>query len=320
MFLQTTVGVFNSIIKIIMAVIVMVVPVTQSDYSIRLQESGLFVNMLETALPQAIVADMVRDHFHAPVPAGKTVKKCAVIGLDGVRCDTLIHLKDDAQSGIRLLAAQGGLYVSIAGGDTLLHTQATKTTSGWTTILTGKWANTHLVFYNGMIKLLSPKTILTELVEDGSANSAAFYTWWPWHVQKVWSTYGIEAAYTKFRGLPVSWNTLGGEDELRAALPVIAAKPDCPDILFSIFERPDETGHQFGFSNDVPEYVEAVRGCDRDAYDIIKTIQARESYASEDWLIIMTSDHGGQGKDHGNLSEDCRMTFIATNKAITVNE
>ncbi len=311
--------VFGSLIAVILALTFFTTPASDGSYSARLQQSGMFVNTLETALPQSYVADMVKDHFRAPLPAGKTVKKCIVVGLDGARGDSLIPLKDDAESGINLLAAEGGLYIAKAGGDTLLHTQATKTTSGWTTILTGKWANSHLVFYNGMIKLLHPKTFLTELVEDGSAGSAEFYTWWPWHVQKVWSTYKIESAYTKLKGLPVRWNTLSSEDELRATLLTQAADPGCADILFSIFERPDVTGHIYGFSNDVPEYVEAVRACDKDAYDIIRTIEARESYMAEDWLIIMTSDHGGQDKDHGNLSEDCRMIFIASNIAIKMN-
>lgn len=312
--------VFGSLVAVLLAFTFFRTPASDGSYSVRLQQSGLFVNTIETALPQSVVADMVKDHFRAPLPAGKTVKKCMVIGLDGARCDTLIDLKDDAESGINLLAAEDGLYIAKAGGDTLLHTQATKTTSGWTTILTGKWANSHLVFYNGMIKLLNPKTFLTQLVEDGSARSAAFYTWWPWHVQKVWSTYKIEAAYTQLKRLPVSWNTLGGEDELRAALLAQAADPGCADILFGIFERPDETGHAHGFGSAVPEYVEAVRACDKDAYDIIQTIQSREAYAAEDWLILMTSDHGGQDKDHGNLTEDSRMIFIAANKAIIINE
>ena len=312
--------VFGSLIAVILALTFFTTPASDGSYSARLQQSGMFENTLETALPQTVVAEMVNNHFKAPLPAGKTVKKCIVIGLDGARCDTLIDLKGDTESGINLLAAEGGLYIAKAGGDTLLHTQATKTTSGWTTILTGKWANTHLVFYNGMIKLLNPKTFLTQLVEDGSAGSAAFYTWWPWHVQKVWSTYKIESAYTQLKSLPVRWNTLGSEEELRAALLAEVAKPNCPDIMFGIFERPDETGHAYGFGSDVPEYVEAVRACDKDAYDIIKTIEARESYSAEDWLIVMTSDHGGQDKDHGNLSEDCRMIFIAANKAIIINE
>jgi hypothetical protein len=266
-----------------------------------------------------MVADMVKDHFHAPLPVGKTVKKCIVIGLDGARCDTAAESAQAADSGLKLLAAQGGIYIAKAGGDSLLHTQATKTTSGWTTILTGTWANEHHVWYNGIIKLTNPKTFLTTLVEDGSAGSSAFYTWWPWHVQKLYSTYRIEAAYTRLHGLPVRWITTTGEDELRATLLAAVAKPDCADILFSIYERPDETGHAYGFSSDVPEYAQAVRSCDEDAYAIIKTIESRESYAAEDWLIMMTSDHGGQDKDHGNLSDDCRFIFIATSKAVAMN-
>lgn len=309
-------GVFAKGLSVLMAALMLLI--FPADPAVRqaIDSSGLFGNTAETALPQTVVADMVREHFHGALPAGKTVKKCFVIGLDGARCDSLIQLKDETESGINRLAAQGGLVVAIAGGDSPLHLQATKTAPGWTTILTGKWANSHLVYYNGMIKLLTPKTFLTELVEQGSAGSAAFYTWWPWHVQKAYSTYRVEAAYAKLRGLPVTWNTCAGEEAMQEALLAEAAKPDCADILFSIYDRPDEAGHAYGYGVDVPEYAEAVRQCDLDAYDIIKTIEARETYETEDWLILMTTDHGGQGKDHGDLSDGCRLVFIASNKEI----
>ncbi len=309
----------GSLISILLALTVFIRPASDGSFGAKLDQTGLFDNTAEMALPQTIVADMVKDHFHAPLPGGKTVKKCIVIGLDGARCDTAAESANQAESGLKLLAAQGGLYIARAGGDSLLHTQATKTTSGWTTMLTGTWANEHHVWYNGIIKLTNPKTFLTTLVQDGSAGSSEFFTWWTWHVQKAYSTYRLESLYTRIHGLPVHWNTLAGEDELRAALQAAAAKPDCADILFSIYERPDETGHQFGFSSDVPEYKQAVRDCDKDAYDVIKTIQARDSYTAEDWLILMVTDHGGQDQDHGNLSDDCCFIFIAANKAITMN-
>jgi len=315
---QTVKRIGASLVSFLMIALAgLIIPAGDGSYAASLDESGMFANTAADAYPQTVVAEAVKAHFRSPLPVGKSVKKCFIIGLDGARCDSALNLKTEAESGINLLAVQGGLYIAAAGSDgTLLHTQPTKTAPGWTTILTGKWANNHLVFYNGIIKLLSPKTFLTELVEDGSAGSSAFYTWWPWHAQNAYSTYRIEAIYDRMKNLPVTWNTLAGEEELRASLPALAASPDCPDIVLSIYERPDEAGHAYGYGNDAPEYVKAVRSCDKDAYDIIKTIQARESYSAEDWLIIITSDHGGQGKDHGNLSDDCRFIFIASNREL----
>jgi len=320
--LQTVKKMALSLPALLMAVLAgLVIPAGDGQYARRLDESGMFANTAAGAYPQTVVAEAVKAHFRSPLPAGKSVKKCFVIGLDGARCDSALLLKGKADSGVNLLAAEGGLYIAAVGSDgTLLHTQPTKTAPGWTTLLTGEWAVGHGVWYNGFIKTVRPKTFLTQLVEEGSARSAVFACIWPWHVQKAWSTYRIEALYDQAKKLPVAWNTYAGQQEMQAALLDMVSSPGCPDILFSIYERPDEAGHACGYGNGVPEYGEAVALCDRDAFDIIRTIRARRDYASEDWLIIITSDHGGQGNDHGNLSEDCRLIFIASNKAVGADE
>ena len=53
------------------------------------------------------------------------------------------------------------------------------------------------------------------------------------------------------------------------------------------------------------EYEEA------QAKAIIDAIEARPEYGTEDWLIIITTDHGGINKGHGFITIQERMTFIA---------
>ena len=50
--------------------------------------------------------------------------------------------------------------------------------------------------------------------------------------------------------------------------------------------------------------------------DIIEAVEARKTYDTEDWLIIITTDHGGNGTGHGGPSFEERMTFIISNKTI----
>ena len=66
----------------------------------------------------------------------------------------------------------------------------------------------------------------------------------------------------------------------------------------------------------IPNYVEAFKGCDHDAIEVIRAIESRTTYDEEDWLIIITSDHGGRGTRHGGQSIMERTTFISTNKKI----
>lgn len=299
--------------------LVMLVTLNQSIYSARLDKSGMFDNTLKEAYPQTIVADMVEAHFNSPLPAGKTVKKCYIIGFDGARCDGVTVLKDAQQSGIKMIAQQGGLYTAYCGGeDFLFDEQKTSTAPGWASILTGEWADVHKVYDNGNIKSNDCLTVLTRLVEAGKAGSAAFKCAYPGHLVSVDATYKDEAAYTELNNINVRWETYSGDDTLQAALLDEVQSQNCANIIFSIYERPDAAGHGYNFNIKVPEYAQAMKLCDKDAYDLITAIQGRERYAAEDWLLIITSDHGGMMNGHGTRTTDCRTTFIATNKAIDI--
>lgn len=307
-------------VKVLVALLVMLFTLSQSIYGARMDKSGMFDNTFKTALPQTAVAELVNDHFDASLPAGKTVKKCFIFGYDGARCDGLFNIKGMENSAINDVAASGGLYVSYAGGpDKVLNAQATSTGPGWASILTGKWAKDTGVKNNGQLLNSDCRTVLTSLVESGKADSAAFMCIWDGHITGENATYREEARYTRENDIPVRWETYSWDDTLHQALLIEAASTNCADIVFFVYERPDSAGHGKGFSNDVPEYVEAIKGCDRDAYDLITTIKARPSYAQEDWLFVITSDHGGHGTGHGTQHVDCRMTYIATNKAIAVD-
>lgn len=87
-------------------------------------------------------------------------------------------------------------------------------------------------------------------------------------------------------------------------------------IIFAINEFPDYNGHKSGFDNNNSHYSAGVTNADRYAFELIETIKNRPEYKNEDWLILITSDHGGHGKMHGTQQETDRMTFIACNKKL----
>jgi hypothetical protein len=45
-------------------------------------------------------------------------------------------------------------------------------------------------------------------------------------------------------------------------------------------------------------------------------VKARPGYAGEDWLLIITSDHGGTHRGHGNQFAETRQVFLASNKRL----
>ncbi len=64
------------------------------------------------------------------------------------------------------------------------------------------------------------------------------------------------------------------------------------DVIFCIYDWADHNGHNTGFTNENRNYVNAVRTNDALMYEVIKTVESRQNYENEDWLIILTADHG----------------------------
>ena len=83
-----------------------------------------------------------------------------------------------------------------------------------------------------------------------------------------------------------------------------------PDAMFLHFDDVDHAGHAHGFSPDVPEYITAIEDVDALLGPILQTIENRPNYANEDWLILLTSDHGGVGNSHGGTTIEHRKVIM----------
>ncbi len=86
---------------------------------------------------------------------------------------------------------------------------------------------------------------------------------------------------------------------------------ESPDLSWVYLWYPDDTGHNFG---ETEEYFESIRVADQQIERIRKAVQEREKNYNEDWLMVVTTDHGRSlpdGKGHGGQSERERTTWIA---------
>ncbi|MBO5859284.1 MAG: alkaline phosphatase family protein [Clostridia bacterium] len=276
-----------------------------------------YENTIETAIPQTDIYDMITEHFASPLPEGKTEKKVLVIGYDGCRADALKYLGNTSFSGIgKMLDDGASLNLAYCGGVNYPeeNIQATSTAPGWCSIMTGEWADKHGITGNGITKTMEYKTLMTSLTEDGVIDSANFITSWNGHFVKDNSTYKLEKEYCEENGINVAFNYCG-EDVASANTAIKDLKQDdCSDFIFAIYEGPDHAGHTFGFSTNSPIYEAGFMLNEILAYRTLKAVKNRDTFESEDWLIIITSDHGGNGTDHGNASIQERMTFIVANK------
>jgi len=86
-----------------------------------------------------------------------------------------------------------------------------------------------------------------------------------------------------------------------------------PDILFVDFDDVDHSGHSFGFGPDVFEYLESIETTDTYIAVILASLYNRPNYNNEDWLIVLTTDHGGTMSGHGGGTLEERTIFNVFN-------
>ncbi len=275
-----------------------------------------FENTIETAIPQTELYNMINNHFNSPLPEGKTEKKAIVIGYDGCRADALAFTQKNFSGVNKMLSDGASLNYVYCGGVNYpaVNTQDTSTAPGWCSLLTGEWADKTGITGNGITKSLEYKTLMTALTENGTIDSANFITIWGGHFDDDNSTYKLEKAYCEENGLNVKFN-LCSTNTLSANKAIADIRQaDCSDFIFAIYEGTDGAGHGFGFSTNNPIYQAGYQLNDALAYSTINAIENRDTYETEDWLIIITSDHGGFGTGHGGPSIQERMVFVVANK------
>lgn len=71
-------------------------------------------------------------------------------------------------------------------------------------------------------------------------------------------------------------------------------KNENPHAAMVYFGAVDETGHQDGFHPS----VKAIERVDRHVGSLMSAVQSRLNYESENWLVVVSTDHGGQGTGH----------------------
>jgi predicted AlkP superfamily pyrophosphatase or phosphodiesterase len=83
-----------------------------------------------------------------------------------------------------------------------------------------------------------------------------------------------------------------------------------PDVVFLHFDDVDGAGHKYGFHPKVPQYLRAIERTDAHLGAVLKALRARKGYPREDWLTLVSTDHGGSGKGHGKDIPEHRTIFL----------
>lgn len=81
-------------------------------------------------------------------------------------------------------------------------------------------------------------------------------------------------------------------DELLAAWLTREIRSGSADVLMGVFDEVDAAGHRFGFE-DQGGYQDAIGRVDALVGVVLGSLDERAARGDEEWLVVLTSDHGG---------------------------
>lgn len=220
-------------------------------------------------------------------------KKALIIGIDGCRADAI----DYSQAKHLKVLIREGAFTDMTDvlGDRETDVP-TITGPGWSTVFTGVFADKHGVKNNDFKdhKLADyPNFLRRYEALRPKAKTAALITWKPFR----------DALFAGTRGAKfiVDGDEKGYEQadkEVAAAAKTVLADED-PDIVFAYFGNVDILGHGYGFHPKSYKYTNGIETVDGYVSEMLDALRRRATYDREDWLIVVCTDHGGQGRDHG---------------------
>ena len=255
-------------------------------------------------------------------------KKAVFIIVDGIPADVIEKLPTPAMDAI---AGKEGYKRALVGGERGGYSETpTISAVGYNSVLTGTWVNKHNVRGNYGDDIAKPnyhyKSVFRVLKDARPSDTIAVFSSWLDNRTKLVGerlpATGNIAVDIKYDSLEYDTITYPKDttslrmlhiDEAVANKAAETIRTQAPDLSWVYLEYTDDMGHTFG---DSPQFYEAVKTMDQQMSRIWKAIQYRQQKFREDWLVIITTDHGrdsATGKHHGGQSDRERSGWIATN-------
>lgn len=271
-----------------------------------------------------LVGIMASSCDEGAITLAQTPKAIFII-VDGIPADVL---ESTATPNLDKIGGQHGYTRAYVGGIRGEETQSpTNSAIGYNSLLTGTWSYKHNVWDN---EVNDPDYNYWDIfriakAHDPSLQTAIFSTWTDNRTKVLGD--GLEKAGGnkldyRFDGFEfdterfphdVLRNYIRNIDELvtdEAARYIVSSGPD---LTWVYLEYTDDVGHGYG---DGPELTAAVEFMDGQIGRIWTAVQNRQRTHNEDWMILITTDHGRDdvtGQTHGGQSDRERTIWIVTN-------
>ena len=255
-------------------------------------------------------------------------RKTVFIIVDGVPADVVERLDLPA---IREISSKGAYGRSYVGGSVGRYDETpTISAVGYTDLLTATWLNKHNVPGNDN---LDPNynywTVFRIAKEQKREVKTAVFSSWEDNRTVLLGegkpqTGNLRIDYV-FDGYEKDKETFPDKendlhifdiDEHVADCAAECIRKEAPDLSWVYLWYTDDAGHIFGNGELMDKYVTLA---DSQVARIWESVKYREKNFDEDWMVVVTTDHGRSydGHGHGGQSDRERITWVATN--ISVN-
>lgn len=256
------------------------------------------MNSIQRSQPTQALSPAAKRHF-------------LILGLDGLRWS--IAAEDGVGPALQRLAGEGRWH-------SMTMEVPTISGPGWSSILTGTTHAEHCVQDNSLVggRLWNCPDILSKAFYQDQSTRTFAAAGWPVLVDPTGLGPVIHPRVEQQKAGLHNVIARDGETHGYTAvdpeirdITLAKLRADAFDAGFVYFCTVDDAGHVYGLMGD--EYRQAIRSVDEHVNAITSEVAKRARETDEDWLVILTTDHGqlDEGGHGGGAPEERESWVIA---------